>query len=136
MDGLFVAQTFQGQIISYVFAGHWGFYHRWDIFKCMISRFDTLRYNDVDITTSMTFQYGPICIEKEYRGQGVINLIFEEMRVKLKSKYPIGLTFINKSNNTSRYAHTKKLGLSIIDEFEYNSNTYLPLVIDMQKSVL
>ena len=58
------------------------------------------------------------------------------MRVELIKKYPISITFINKINVISEKAHTKKLGWEIIDEFEFNNNSYIGLAFNMKKSVL
>lgn len=43
----------------------------------------------------------------------------------MNNRYPIGVTFINKINNWSFEAHTRKLNIVVIDEFEFNSNKLL-----------
>lgn len=95
-----------------------------------------MAFNGSNITTENSFQYGPICIDKKYRGSGLLNLLFEEMRVEFFNKYPISVTFINKVNAISTAAHTKKLNWEIIDEFEFNNKTYIGLAFDMKNSVL
>lgn len=135
-NGLFVAENKQNELVAYAFAGSWKYFEQWDIFKHMISRFPDLSFQDSEITTENSFQYGPVCIATEYRGTGLLNLIFEEMRLEFSKKYPISVTFINKVNIISEIAHTKKLGWKIIDEFEFNDNTYIGLALDMSKSVL
>lgn len=135
-DGLFVGLDNKQSIISYVFAGSWEYFSQWEIFNVMTSRFPKLSFQNIPITTINTFQYGPICIHKEYRGQGIIKQIFESMRLVFVMKYPISITFINKVNVISERAHTQKLGWQIIDEFKFNHNTYIALVFDMNKSVI
>jgi hypothetical protein len=49
------------------------------------------------------------------------------MRSSFAAQYPIGVTFINKANPRSLAAHTQKLNLEIIDEFEFNGNFYYGL---------
>lgn len=134
-DGLFIAEH-ETSIIAYAFAGSWEYFKQWDIFTFMISRFPKLSFNEKEITTKNSFQYGPVCIDKNYRGQGVLNLIFEEMRIELFKKYPVSITFINKINIVSEKAHTKKLGWQIIEEFKFNNNTYITLAFDMKTSVI
>lgn len=134
--GLFVAKNEAGEIISYVFAASWTYFQQWEIFNYMVSRFPSLSFNGNEITTENSFQYGPVSIHQNYRGQGILNLIFEEMRLEFVKKYPISLTFINKINIISEKAHTRKLGWEIIDEFEFNENQYITLAFDMKKSVL
>lgn len=134
-DGLFIALN-NDIIIAYVFAGSWKYFEQWEIFNFMVSRFPQLSFREQNITTDNSFQYGPICIDKNYRGQGVINQIFETMRLVFKEKYPISITFINKINTISEKAHTIKLGWEIIDEFKFNNNTYIGLAFDMENPVL
>ena len=134
--GLFVAENSENDIIAYAFAGTWDYFQQWEIFNVMTSRFPKLSFNNSRITVKNSFQYGPVCIDKNYRGKGVLNLIFEEMRLELLKKYSISITFINKVNQVSTQAHTRKLGWKIIDEFEFNDNEYLGLAFDMNRSVL
>lgn len=135
-NGLFVAENESRDIIAYAFAGSWKYFEQWELFRFMIARFPTLSYNGQEITTENSFQYGPVCIDKKYRGQGVLPLIYEEMRIEFLKKYPISLTFINKVNAISEKAHIDKLGWEVIDRFEFNDKSYLGLAYDMNKSVL
>lgn len=135
-NGIFIAENEDKIIVAYAFAGSWKYFEQWEIFNFMVSRFPTLSFHGSPITTENSFQYGPVCIEESYRGKGLLNQLFEEMRMEFVKKYPISITFINKVNVVSEKAHTKKLGWEKIDEFEFNNNTYIGLAFDMKKSVL
>lgn len=135
-NGLFIAENEEAEIIAYVFAGSWPYFEQWEIFNFMVSRFPSLTFNGKEITTENSFQYGPICIDMDYRGTGLLNQIFEEMRLEFLKNYPISITFINKVNEISEMAHTQKLNWVIIDEFEFNSNFYIGLAFDMNNTVL
>lgn len=135
-NGMFIAENEQKKIIAYAFAGSWAYFEQWEIFNVMVARFPILSFNGKEITTENSFQYGPVCIDQRYRGKGLLNQLFEEMRIELYKRYPISITFINKVNVISEKAHTKKLGWKIIDEFEFNNNTYIGLAFDMQNSVV
>lgn len=131
---LFVAKN-NDEIIAYIFAGSWDFYKQWPIFNYMIELFPTLSFLEQAITLQNSFQYGPICIHKNYRGQGIIKPLFEIMRAQLSKKYPLGLTFINKTNIPSTRAHTEKLQWHIISDFKFNTNEYHILAYDMTQLV-
>ncbi|MEO9076993.1 MAG: GNAT family acetyltransferase [Gelidibacter sp.] len=135
-NGIFIAENEIDGLIAYAFAGSWSYFEQWEIFNFMVSRFPELSFNGNQITTDNSFQYGPICIAEKYRGKGLLNQLFEEMRIEFLKKYPISITFINKVNAISEKAHTKKLGWKIIDEFQFNNNNYIGLALDMKKSVL
>jgi hypothetical protein len=124
--GVFVAEK-QGMVVGYAFAGDWDFFSQWAIFPHMISRFPQLKFQETLITTKNTFQYGPVCIDRTLRGSGVFPKLFEMMRSSFSIRFPIGVTFINKANPRSLVAHTQKLNLEVIDEFEFNGNAYYSL---------
>ena len=133
--GLFVTEI-EKEIIAYAFAGSWKYFSQWKMFKVMIASLPKLIFDGKRLNTHNTFQYGPICIHKNHRGNGVLQSLFEKMRLEMLKKYPISITFINKENKRSLFAHTQKLNWDIIDEFEFNNNTYLTLGFDMKNSVL
>jgi hypothetical protein len=132
--GLFVTEI-ENKIAAYAFAGTWEYFEQWPIFPYMTSRFKLLSYGDFNITTEDTFQYGPVCVDRMYRGKGVFNMVFEAMRLKWMKKYPLSITFINAVNEISVRGH-EKLGWEVIDHFQFNGNQYLGLAFDMKYSVL
>ena len=125
-DGVFVAES-ESKIVGYLLAGDWEFYAQWEIFRLMISRLPELKFQDRELSVDRTFQHGPICIDMAMRGSSVFPQLFELMRSSLALKFPIGVTFINKLNQRSFEAHTRKLDLEIIDEFEFNGNSFYTL---------
>lgn len=131
-EGLFLAKD-NSKIIAYIFAGGWDFYSQWPIFEYMTTLFPQLKFLDFDITTTNSFQYGPICIHKQYRGKGLITPLFELMRKHILTRYPLALTFINKTNVPSAKAHTEKLKWTIIADFQFNNNDYFILAYEMKQ---
>jgi hypothetical protein len=134
-DGLFIAKN-DNRVVAYVYAGSWHYFSQWPIFPFMTKRFANLNFKNTLISTTNSFQYGPICIDKAFRGSELLNTIFEFMRINFQNKYPISVTFINKINERSIKAHLSKLKWSVIDEFEFNNNNFLMLAFDMHVSVL
>ncbi len=125
-SGVFVAEG-DGQILGYLLAGDWEFFSQWEIFRVMIDRLPVLRFQGREITVDNSFQYGPICIDLDVRGSDIFPQLFNLMRCSSAPKFPIGVTFINKLNQRSFAAHTRKLDLEIIDEFEFNGNSFYTL---------
>lgn len=134
-DGLFIAED-NGKIIAYAYAGDWTYFAQWPIFPFMTARFPQLHFKDWNITTENSFQYGPVCIDLPNRGKGLLNQLFEEMRLAWVEKYPLSITFINQVNQPSIKAHTQKLGWEIIDDFNFNNKQYYGLAFDMKRSVI
>ncbi len=128
-QGLFVAET-SGTIIAYVMAASWGYWSIWPLFAHMIKGLGNLEYLGKKLNTNNSYQYGPVCIDMEYRSQGVLESIFDLARHEMSNRYPILVTFINKNNPRSFQAHIKKLNLTVIQEFTFNNNEYYELAYD------
>jgi hypothetical protein len=124
--GVFVVEK-QNVVVGYALAGSWDFFAQWPIFPYMVSRFPLLEFQGDPIAVNNSFQYGPVCIDRTLRGSNALPLLFETMRSSFASRYPIGVTFINKQNPRSLAAHTRKLNLEIVDEFEFNGSSFYGL---------
>jgi hypothetical protein len=133
-NGLFIAKD-GDRVVAYAMAASWTFWSVWPIFRYMIDNLDKLEYAGKKLTIENSYQYGPVCIDKEYRGSGMLEEIFEYSRVEMSKRYPVLVTFINKINPRSFTAHTKKVGLELINEFEFNKNQYFELAYDTSKKL-
>jgi hypothetical protein len=125
-SGVFVAEA-DRQIVAYVLAGDWDFFSQWEIFRLMMARLPELKFQGRELTVERTFQYGPVCVDVTLRGSNILPELYALMRSSFAPKFPIGITFINKINERSFAAHTRKLGLEVIDEFEFNGNSFYTL---------
>lgn len=119
------------KLVAYVMAASWQFWSKWPMFKHMIKELPKLKeFKGLKIDESNSYQYGPICIDTSVRGSDILPMIFDFAREQMNQKYPILITFINKINPRSYEAHTRKLGLKVINEFEFNNNNYYELAYD------
>lgn len=132
--GLFIAKENE-EIIAYVMSASWDFWSQWPLFQHMISELPRLSYLNQTLSKKNSYQYGPVCVDKRFRGTGTLELIYDFARRKMAERYPILITFVNKINPRSVEAHTRKLGLEIIHEFEFNGNQYLEMAYDTSKKV-
>ncbi len=133
-QGLFIAIENE-KIVAYVMSASWKFWSRWPMFAFMMEDLPNLEYLGQKLTVQNSYQYGPVCVDIEYRGSGVLEKIFDFARENMAKRFPILVTFINKINPRSYEAHTKKLKLEVIKEFSYNNNNYYELVYDTSKSL-
>lgn len=117
-------------VVAYVMAASWDYWSSWPFFVHMISSLHELTYLGQKLDTQNSYQYGPICIDKSVRGTGVLEGLFEFSRQEMAKRYPILVTFINKTNSRSYEAHVRKLHLEVIQAFEFNNNQYYELVYD------
>ncbi len=133
-NGLVIAED-DGKIISYAMSASWEYWSEWPLFEYMIQDLPNTEYLGQILSMENSYQYGPVCIDMEYRGIGVLENIFEYSRRLMAKRYPIMITFINQINPRSIKAHTEKVGMDIIKSFEFNDNNYYELGYDMSKPV-
>lgn len=131
-QGLFIARD-EEKVVAYVMAASWHFWSAWPMFAQMRSDLDGLVYLGQALSVENSYQYGPVCIDKSARGSGLLEELFDFSRAHMAKRFPILVTFINKINPRSYAAHTRKLGLEVIQEFGYNGNSYYELVYDTAK---
>lgn len=133
-NGLTIAVD-NGKVVAYAMAASWEFWSQWPMFQFMIKDLPNVMYLGKTLTTENSFQYGPVCIDKAYRGKNVVCNIFETSRRIMCKRFPILITFINQANPRSFNAHTRKVGFEVIKTFDYNNNHYYELGYDMTKAL-
>lgn len=121
------------EVIAYAMAASWQYWSAWPLFQYMIEDLPNTVYLGQRLSTENSYQYGPICIDRKYRGTEVLSNLFEFSRRQMAERYPILITFINQANPRSFKAHTEKLGLEVIKTFEFNANQYYELGYDMTR---
>ncbi|WP_198673667.1 GNAT family acetyltransferase [Algibacillus agarilyticus] len=125
-EGLFIACV-EDEIVAYAMAASWSFWLQWPLFEYMVNHLNDAECLNQVITVDNSYQYGPVCVDKSYRGSGVFEQIFNYSLAEMHKRFPIMVTFINKINPRSFAAHTGKTPLQVINEFEFNNNQYYKL---------
>jgi hypothetical protein len=132
----FVAAADTG-IAAYMITGSWAFFDEWPVFRHMVAMMPELLCQGIALTAQNSFQYGPVCIAEEARGSGLLLDMFTAMRLHLATRYPLGVTFVNKRNHRSFAAHHRKLGIEVIAEFAFGGQEFhymaFPLTLSPQK---
>ncbi|HEY4290352.1 MAG TPA: GNAT family N-acetyltransferase [Puia sp.] len=72
---------------------------------------------------------GQICVDKDYRGQGVVEMLYEYHRKQFSPKYSILITEISTKNPRSSKAHAK-VGFKVIDTHHENEEEWDLVVWD------
>src|SRR5512139_3801430 len=127
--GIFVAQE-NDYLAGYLIAQPMDFALQSPLINNMVKRFPDVQYSGRLLSCFKTFIYGPVCIDKESRGQGVLEGLYSIMIKTLQGQYDVGVAFVSERNPRSMFAHRDKLGLKVVDEFEFNGQQYNTLVFD------
>ena len=124
---VFVAISDDNQLAAYALKIEWAYASQWAIINRLEEALPTFRLENQAITVQNSCQYGPVCIDEDFRGKDILTRLFEAIQKASAANFPIILTFINHQNERSLRAHAKKTPLSIVGDFGFNNNNYAAL---------
>lgn len=122
-DGVTIAKD-GDRIAAFALAGSWEYWSEWPFFANMILELPNFSFQGKKLTKENTYQYGPICVDKDYRGTGVFKEVFDASLASMRDRFHLMATFINTINPRSYAAHTKKVQMTDLGRFDYNNNHY------------
>jgi hypothetical protein len=125
--GIIIAKD-ENRVIAYAMAASWQFWADWPLFAHMIEKLPENHFRGQVLNAENSYQYGPVCIDKSYRGSGVFEKIFYASLESMMPRYSLMVTFINQINHRSYKAHTQKVKMETVNTFEFNNNNYYMLV--------
>lgn len=128
--GIFVAQE-DNLLAGYLIAQPMDFAMQSPLITTMVKRFPDVQYGTRRLSGFKTFIYGPVCVDKGSRGQGILEGLFGIM-LKTIQQYDLGVAFVSEKNPRSLRAHLDKLGMKVVDEFEFNGQRYNTLAFGLQ----
>jgi hypothetical protein len=127
--GIFVAVD-NDHLVGYLIAQTMDYALQYPLTTTMVNRFPNVLYRSRPLSGFKALIYGPVCIDKESRGRGILEGLYGVMLKTLHGQYDIGVAFISRENPRSLYAHRDKLGMKVVDEFEFNGQLYDTLLIE------
>ncbi len=119
-----------GQVCGYACASSVEYNQQFPLVAAMIERFQKIHYQAKPLTSYRSFIYGPVCIDKAYRGQGVLTGLFNQMQKLLRERESppeLLIVLISAQNERSLKAH-QKLGIEMIDQFLFKDKLFWVLV--------
>jgi len=93
----------------------------------MIESYDRLSLHGRPLSAFASYIYGPVCIGREFRRQGLLRGLYEAQKKALVGQFEIGVAFVSRSNPHSLRAHVHGLGMSEAGDFAVNGNFYVAL---------
>ena len=90
----------------------------------MFDCYNSVRFDGRFLSDYRSYVYGPVCVDRAYRGQGVLEKLFSECRTQLADRFEVGVLFISAENQRSIAAHRRKLGMELVGAFEFNQQTF------------
>ena len=84
-------------------------------------------YN-AELTRTNSYFWGPVCVGKECRGNGVFEKLFTYSRSEMGKTYPFVYTYVHEENARSFAAHTKKASFMFTNDFKLNGQVFKEMV--------
>jgi L-amino acid N-acyltransferase YncA len=123
-DAAIVVAEEAGQIIGYACSAGVDDSRRYPILAAMMETFGRTTFLGTSLTDAKVCIYGPVCVDRKSRGQGVFRQLIRTLKEELAGRYETAAAFIAKSNVRSLSAHVDGLGMTLTGEFEYVGKSY------------
>jgi predicted GNAT superfamily acetyltransferase len=90
----------------------------------MVERFAHTHFLGRALSSQRCFVYGPVCVARERRGEGVLRGLYDALRREVAGDYDAGTLFIAKDNPRSLAAHADGLGMTLAGDFGFDNRDY------------
>jgi GNAT superfamily N-acetyltransferase len=84
--------------------------------QTMIDNLEKLNYEGKPLSSYSYYIMGQVCIDKNYRGNGIFSMLFKKHKEMYSSKYELLVTEISSKNYRSQKAH-EKIGFTTIHTY-------------------
>jgi GNAT superfamily N-acetyltransferase len=98
-----------------------------------VNRFTQLDYEGRKIGDYNWVIEGQINVDKDHKGKGIAEKLHQKFVDILRGGYDLIITEISDQNPRSLHVHTKKLGLSLVDEYQAEGRNWYVLLQDIQE---
>ncbi len=89
----------------------------------LFDEIDRISYRGTLLVGTDYVVVGQLCVDKDYRGQGLVDRLYACFRASLERHYRFGVTDIARANRRSLKAH-QKVGFEVIHAIEYEGRTW------------
>ncbi len=105
------------------------------LLKPFTARFPTITFEGKSLTEYRYCILGQVCIQKEYRGQGLLEKLYTEFRNQSAEKYDLAISEIGTSNPRSLHVHTTKIGFKVAQEYSAEERNWYIVILDLRSNI-
>jgi predicted N-acetyltransferase YhbS len=121
--GVLVARDAE-RVVGYLCASGVELNQQFPLLAAMIERYGEVSFQGRALADQKTFVYGPVCVDRSYRGRGVLRGLFRSLQHALSGRFDAGVAFVAEDNQRSLAAHIAGLGMQDVGEFEFKDKRY------------
>lgn len=112
------------RIAGYACTSTQAFNRNFPLLAAMLDALPGLDFLGRPLGSPRTCVYGPVCVDREYRGRGAFRGLIGELKHELRGRFDAAVAFIPKSNARSLGAHVDGLGMTLAGDFAYAGKNY------------
>lgn len=116
------------KVLGFVVASTLEFNQKFDLSKAMMARYRHAMYDGKTLDSYQSCVAGPVCVEREQRGRGIVEGLYHRMFELLPPEYELAVALVSKDNPRSLNAHIK-IGFKPMEQFQFNGRTFDILAI-------
>jgi hypothetical protein len=124
--GIIVAADSES-VLGYLCGFRCDFNHGSPVVAKMLDTFSSVQFEGKPLSAYSTFIYGPVCIDRQHRGRGLLRGLYEALKREVPGQFAVGVAFVARNNPHSLQAHVASLGMAVVGEFGVRGNIYVTL---------
>lgn len=130
-EGITVARI-NGKVVGYLMPLSLAHAKEIKLLDPFIARFDDLKFEGKLLNQYRYCVLGQVCIDKNYRGKGILEKLYQELKTRLSNKYDLGISEIGANNPRSLDAHLNKIGLKINEQYSAEGRDWYIVTLDFR----
>ena len=123
-EAAFVVAEAQGHVVGYACSAGVDFSRQFPILDAMIATFGKLTYLGTTLIDARVCIYGPVCVDRAWRGRGVLRGLINLLKEELAGRFDMAAAFIAKTNSRSLAAHVDGLGMTVLGDYTFGTGRY------------
>jgi len=101
-----------------------GFNYESPLISRMMRELTRIEHRGKPFAAHRFFMYGPVCVDRPYRGHGLLRGLYQALLQEVAGKYDVGVAFVSEANPHSLRAHVQGLGMVEAGQFEFGDHRY------------
>ena len=123
-DAAIVVAENDGRIVGYACSSSVEFSRHFPILDAMIANFGRLTYLGTTLIDARVCIYGPVCVDRAWRGHGVLRRLVAALKAQLAGQFDVAVAFISMANLRSLDAHVDGLGLTVLGDYAFEAGRH------------
>jgi hypothetical protein len=121
--GIMVALV-DARVVGFLCAFRNDFAHGSTVVAKMLDSYGRMRFEGKSLASYRSYVYGPVCIDRGFRRQGLLRGLFKAQKRELAGVFEIGVALVSRDNIHSLNAHVAGLGMIEAGDFDVGGKVF------------